>query len=85
MKRIKNDNPRMLFIHCLNNFPKRIIGIKLIKIKNKGMIAVKSSALIVYVIENTSFALGSILCRRDFFFINLKALRNSKDILMCSS
>ncbi len=60
IKTIKNDKPRTLFIHCLINFPNKIIGIKLIKIKNRGIISLKSSALIVYIIEKMSFALGSI-------------------------
>jgi hypothetical protein len=85
IKRIKNDNPRILLIHCLNNFPKRIKGIKLKKMKIKGTISVYNNALIVYIIENTSFARGSKLCKNDFFFMNLKALRNSKDIFMYSS
>jgi len=85
MKRIKNDKPRILLIHCLNNFPIRIKGIILKKMKNNGIISVNSNALIVYTIENTSFARGSKLCRKDFFFMNLKAFRNSNDIFVYSS
>ena len=85
MKRIKNDKPRILLIHCLNNLPKRTKGIKLKKIKSKGKISVNNNAQIVYTIENTNFALGSKLCKKDFFFINLKAFRNSKDTFEHSS
>ena len=80
MKMTKNDKPRILLIHCLNNFPIKIMGTRLKKIKIKRRISVNSNAHIVYTIERTNFALGSKLCRNDFFFINLNAFKNSKDI-----
>ncbi len=74
----------MLLNHCLNNFPIRIKGIKLKKIRINGIISVNNNAHIVYTTERTNFALGSKLCKKDFFFINLKAFRKSKDMI-CSS
>ena len=40
----KNDNPRILFNHCLNNLPDAINGNRLNNIINRGMISVKSKA-----------------------------------------
>jgi hypothetical protein len=80
MKRIRKDNPRMLLIHCLNNFPNRTKGTKLKKIRRSGIISVNNNADIVYTMEKNNFALGSNLCMKDFFFINLKAFKKSKDI-----
>jgi len=78
--RIKYDKPWMLLSHCFINFPAKIRGIKLKKIKIKGMISVKSKALIEYINANINFARGSKLWMNESFFMNLKALRNSKDI-----
>jgi len=74
----KNDNPRMLFSHCLINLPEAINGIKLDNIINKGMISVKSKAETVIIMENSNFARGSKLCKKVFFFMNLKASKNAK-------
>jgi hypothetical protein len=41
---IKNESPRMLLIQSLIILPKRIKGIKLKKIKNKGTILVNNKA-----------------------------------------
>jgi len=38
IKRIRNDRPRILFFHCLNNFPIKIRGNKLRKIIKRGII-----------------------------------------------
>jgi hypothetical protein len=74
----KNDNPRMLFNHWLINLPEAINGIKLNSIINKGMISLKNKANKEYVMENSNLARGSKLCKKVFFFMNLKAFRNSK-------
>jgi hypothetical protein len=74
----KNDNPRMLFNHCLNSLPEAIIGIRLNNIINRGMISVKGKTETVIIMENSNLARGSKLCKNVFFFMNLKAFRNSK-------
>lgn len=81
MKINKNANPRMLFNHCLNNLPEAINGNRLNSIINRGMISVKSKADTVKIIENNNLDRGSKLCKKVFFFMNLKALRNSNDNL----
>ena len=67
MNKIKKDKPRILFIHCLNNLPKIINGIKLKKIMSNGISSVNNNAIIVYMIANNNLALGSKLCKNDFF------------------
>jgi len=80
MKSIRNDKPRMLLIHSLNNLPIRIKGIKLKKMNSNGIICVNNNPLIVYTIANTNLVLGSRLCKNSSRFMNLNAFRNSKDI-----
>jgi len=80
IRRIKNDKLWMLLSHCFINFPTKIRGIKLKKIIIKGMISVNSKALIEYINANINLARGSKLWMNESFFMNLKALRNSKDI-----
>jgi hypothetical protein len=70
----------MLLIHCLKILPIIINGINVKKIKSSGTISLKSNPLMVYTIARTNLALGSKLCKKDFFFMNLKAFRKSKDI-----
>ena len=84
IKMTKKDNPRILLTHCLKIFPIISKGIKLKNIKNNGMIWLNNNAVIVYTIARNNLALGSKLCRNESFFMNLKALRNSKDMLFTS-
>ena len=76
----KNERPRILLSHSLTIFPNNIIGTKVKKIINKGTISVNIRADMLYTIENINLALGSKLWTNVFFFWNLNALRNSRDI-----
>ncbi|MFX1358527.1 MAG: hypothetical protein ACFFA8_14760, partial [Promethearchaeota archaeon] len=43
----RNDKPRILLNHILNNLPEKIIGINVKNNNNNGMISVNNNALIV--------------------------------------
>ena len=59
--RIKDERPRILLIHSLNIFPKKINGIKVKNRINKGTISVNNKAETEYTIENNNLARGSKL------------------------
>ena len=84
IKMTKKDKPRTLLTHCLKIFPIITSGIRLKNIKNNGMIWLNNNAVIVYIIAKNNLARGSKLCKNESFFMNLKAFRNSNDMLFTS-